>query len=251
MTFEFFDCNCSIGRSSVLYPGSFHTPEDLVRRMKSYGIGKALIFQSIARDHFPAEGNPILMEAIENHDELYPCWVVMTHHTGEFPNPSSLQKQLKENNVKAVRIFPSQERHNYSLKLYSAGELFEMLEQHRIPLFVDIDEIGWNKIDEILDNFPSLPIILCNTGYRADRYIYPLMQAFPNLYIETSRYLSHLGVEALCKSAGTDRLLFGTGMPLYTGAGAVFFINNLMIEKSEKAKIASGNLQRLLSEVVL
>ncbi len=251
MAFEFFDCNCSIGRSSVLYPGSFHTSEDLVKRMKSYGISKALIFQAIARDHFPAEGNPVLMESINKYSELIPCWIVMPHHTGEFPDPGDLYKQLNENNVKAVRIFPSPERHNYSLKPYSAGPLLEMLAQHKVPLLVDIDEIGWDNIDEVLDNFPTLPVILCNTGYRADRYIYPLMQTFPNLYIETSRYLSHLGVEALCKKAGTDRLLFGTGMPLYTGAGAVFFIKNLLLDESAKARIASGNLTKLLSEVRL
>lgn len=251
MGLDFFDCNCSIGRSSVLYPGSFHSPEDLATRMKSYGIGKALVFQSIARDHFPAEGNPILMKSIEMFEELRPCWVVMPHHTGEFPNPGKLYDQLKKNEVRAVRIFPSAERHNYSLKKYSAGPLFEMLEHHKIPVFVDIDEIGWDNIDEILGYYPSLPFILSNTGYRADRYLYPLMQTYQNLYIETSRFLSHLGIEALSKYAGTDRILFGTGMPLYTGAGAVFFIKNLMIEESDKAKLASGNLTRLLSGVEL
>ncbi len=251
MSIEFFDCNCSIGRSSVLYPGSFHSPDELVKRIKSYGIGRALVHQAISRDHFPAEGNPILMENISTHKELYPCWIVMPHHTGEFPKPSDLKIQLKENGVKAVRIFPSPDRHNYSLKPYSSAPLLKMLEESKVPLFVDIDEIGWENIDVILRAYPLLPIILCNTGYRSDRYIYPLMKTFSNLYIETSRYLSHLGVEALCDAVGTDRILFGTGMPLYTGAGAVFFIKKLMIDDSAKQKIASGNLTKLLNEVIL
>lgn len=251
MSLEFFDCNCSIGRSSLLYPGSFHSAEELVERIKSYGIGRALVFQSISRDHFPEEGNPILMENIKPFKELHPCWVVMPHHTGEFPHPDELKNQLKNNRVKAVRIFPSAERHNYSLKPYSAGPLLEMLDSIKLPLFVDIDEIGWNNIDVLLGEYSNLPIILCNTGYRADRYIYPLMQTYQNLYVETSRYLSHLGIEALCKKAGADRVLFGTGMPLYTGAGAVFFINKLMLDDNEKTKIASGNLQRLIDGVNL
>jgi len=251
MALEFFDCNCSIGRSSELYPGSFHSPDELVKRIKSYGIGKALVYQAISRDHFPAEGNPILMENISKFNELYPCWVIMPHHTKEFPDPVELKKHLKANNVQAVRIFPSPERHNYSLKSYSAGPLMQMLQDCKIPLFVDIDEIGWGNIDTFLDTYPELRVVLCNTGYRADRYIYPLMDTYPNLYIETSRYLSHLGVEALCNHVGTDRILFGTGMPLYTGAGAVFFIEKLMLDESVKEKIASGNLLRLFSEVQL
>jgi len=247
MSLDFFDCNCSIGRSSVLYPGSFHSPEELVERIKSYHINRALVFQAISRDHFPAEGNPILMENIKNYKELYPCWVVMPHHTGEFPNPVELKSQLKEFNVNAVRIFPSADRHNYSLKPYSAGPLLEMLESIKLPLFVDIDEIGWENIDNLLKSYPNLPVILCNTGYRADRYIYPLMKTYQNLHIETSRYLSHLGVEALCKAIGSDRILFGTGMPLFTGAGAVFFINKLMLTDSEKSRIASGNLVKLIT----
>mgnify|MGYP001813378507 CR=1 FL=1 len=248
---EFFDCNCNIGRSSVLYPGSFHSAEDLVERIKSYGINNALIYQAISRDHFPAEGNPILLENIAGQKVLHPCWVVMPHHTGEFPSPENLKLQLKDSNVKAVRIFPSAERHNYSIKPYSAAPLFEMLEQCKVPLFVNIDEIGWDNIDTLLSAHPSLKVILCNTGYRSDRYIYPLMQTFENLHIETSRYLSHLGIEALCKKVGTDRILFGTGMPLYTGAGAVFFITKLMLDEADKQKIASGNLTRLLKGVEL
>jgi len=251
MSLDFFDCNCSIGRSSVLYPGSFHSADDLVTRIESYGISNTLVYQAISRDHFPAEGNPILMENITEHEQLHPCWVVMPHHTNEFPSPSELIKQMKAENVKAVRIFPSPERHNYSLKPYSAGPLLKMLELSKIPLFVDIDEIGWNNIDTLLAAYPELPVILCNTGYRSDRYIYPLMQTYSNLHIETSRYLSHLGVEALCNKVGTERILFGTGMPLYTGAGAVFFINKLMLDESEKQKIASGNLERLIAGVSL
>jgi hypothetical protein len=251
MSLDFFDCNCSIGRSSVLYPGSFHSPEDLVERMKAYGIDRALVYQAIARDHFPAEGNPILMENVSRYKELYPCWIIMPHHTGEFPDPSELLSQLKINNVRAVRIFPSGERHNYSIKPYSAGPMLRMLEEQSIPLFVDIDEIGWDNIDALLGEYPSLPVILCNTGYRSDRYIYPLMKTYKNMYIETSRYLSHLGIEALYNEVGVDRILFGTGMPVYTGAGAVFYIKKLLLGEEDKQKIASVNLTRLLNGVKL
>ena len=251
MALEFFDSNCCIGRSAVINLGSFHSADDLVSRMKQYGIGKALAYHAMARDHFPAEGNPLMIEVAKRHNHLHPVWVVMPHQTGEFPNPYELEKQLKAEGVRAVRIYPSAERHNYSLKPYSSGGLLEMLAHNSVPLFVDIDEVGWDNIDSLLATYKDLPAILCNTGYRSDRYLYPLMQSFENLHIETSRYLSHLGMEALCKKVGSDRILFGTGMPVYTGAGAVFYINKLMLDDADKQKIASANLTRLLEGVTL
>ncbi len=251
MDIKFFDCNCSIGRTNITHPGTFDSPEILVKKMKEYGISNALVYHAVARDHSPAEGNPLIVDIAKKYDCLHPVWVVMPHHTGEFLNPAELVNSMKKHNVKAVRIFPSPQKHNYSMKKYSTGSLFDMLEADRVPLFVDIDEIGWNNIDDLLSSYKNLPVILCNTGYRADRYLYPLMQTYENLYIETSRFLSHLGLEALCKKAGSDRILFGTSLPLYTGSGAVFYIKNLMISESDKSKIAAGNLVRLLEEVRL
>ncbi|MFO7611526.1 MAG: amidohydrolase family protein [Clostridia bacterium] len=251
MMLDFFDCNCCIGRSAVTNPGSFYTTDELVSRMADYGIGRALIYHTVARDHFPAEGNPLLSDITGRNPSLFPVWVVMPHHTGEFPSPCELEKQMKRNKVKAVRIFPSAGRHNFSIKPYSAGPLLEMLAHNCIPLFVDIDEIGWDSADSLLETYGDLPVVLCNTGYRSDRCIYPLMEAHGNVYLETSRYLSHLGIEALCSKEGSGRILFGSGMPVYTGAGAVFYISKLMLDDKDKQMIASGNLERLIGEIKL
>ncbi|HRX42630.1 MAG TPA: amidohydrolase family protein [Clostridia bacterium] len=251
MELKFFDCNCSIGRTNITHPGSFDSPEVLLEKMSEYGISDALVYHAVARDHFPAEGNPLIDDISAKYENIHPAWVILPHHTGEFPNPAVLVNEMKKHNVRAVRIFPSPQRHNYSLKKYSAGSLLDMLEADRIPLFVDVDEIGWTNIDALLNDYRNLPVVLCNTGYRADRYIYPLMKTYENLYVETSRLLSHLGIEALAKAVGTDRILFGTSMPLFTGSGAVYYIKKLMLPEKDKARIASGNLERLLSEVRL
>jgi predicted TIM-barrel fold metal-dependent hydrolase len=246
---EYFDCNCFIGRTAVPEPRPVDTAEALSSRMARYGIKRALVYHSVARDHSPVDGNLILTDELKGMREFEPVWIVMPHHTGEFPNPEKLLDGMMNNNVKAVRIYPSADKHNYSIKPYSAGPLFSMLESVKVPLFVDIDEIGWTNIDILLSEYPNLPVVLCNTGYRGDRYLHPLMATYGNLYIETSRFLSHLGIEALCGKFGADRILFGSGMPLYTGSGAVFYIDNLMIDENDRKLIASGNLDSLLSGV--
>lgn len=251
MTLNFFDSNCYIGRSAVINPGSFYSPDELLKRMNKYGIGKSLVYHSVSRDHSPSEGNRILSVELEEHDKLYPIWVVLPHHTGEFLSPSRLETEMRQSSIKAVRIFPSPQNHNFSIKPYSSGPMFEMLQHNSVPVFVDIDQIGWDNIDILLEAYTSLPVVLCNINYRGDRYLYPLMASYPNLYIETSRFLSHLGIEALCKKIGSSRILFGSAMPMYTGSGAVYYINNLMLDVYDKERIASGNLIELLESVKL
>lgn len=251
MDLDFFDCNCFLGRTAVPNPGSFHSRNDLIEKMDEYGIAKALVYHSLARDHAPFEGNGVLHEEIDSEPRLEPIWVVMPHHTDEFPETEELLKLMKQKGVRATRIYPSAAKHNFSIKQYSAGPLFSALENVKIPIFVDIDEIGWDNIDTILGEYPHLPIVICNIGYRGDRHLYPLMQTYENLYVETSRFLSHLGVEALCKKVGANRILFGTGMPVYTGAGATFYIEKLMIDENARQLIAYENLNNLLEGVEL
>lgn len=249
MSITFLDCNCSIGRTNVPNPGTFDSPEILVEKMAEYGIAESLVYHAVARDHTPAMGNPLIDEIASKYENINPVWVIMPHHTGEFPKPDILWAEMKNKGVRAVRIFPSDKRHNYSMKGYSLGPLLSMLDEHSVPLFVDIDEIGWDKIDIIPDRYPKLPIVLCNIGYRCDRHLYPLMESCGNIHIETSRYIPNQGIEALVEEFGSDRILFGSAMPYYSGAGAVFHIRNLMLPEEDKKAIASENVKRLLSEV--
>jgi len=248
---KFFDCNCSIGRTNITNPGSFDSPEILVKKMEEYGIGDALVYHAVARDHVPAEGNPLLDEITEKFTNIHPVWIIMPHYTGEFPEPEKLYSIMVGKKIKAVRIFPSAQRHNFSIKKYSLEPLMQMLSDYKVPLFVDIDEIGWENIDGFLEDYPGNPVVLCNTGYRSDRFLYPLMEKFSNLHIETSRFISNFGIEALCSRFGPERILFGTQMPLYTGAGAVYYIKNLELDQKDKEKIASQNLERLLGGAVI
>jgi hypothetical protein len=120
---DFFDCNCSFGMRSVKYPESFFALDELIKNMNNYGIKKALVYHSMAREYDIATGNKMLMNEIADYPCLYPVWVVMHHHTGEFPTSDLLKVQLKENNIKAVRIFPSVSDHGYSISDWNCGEL--------------------------------------------------------------------------------------------------------------------------------
>ena len=247
---SFFDCNCWVGMRSVMHPGSFYKLEDLEKKMEHYGIEKALVYHAMAREYNPSTGNNILLEEIAEHKSLLPIWVVMHHHTREFSAPDILLEQMKKYNVRAVRMFPSPPEQNYNIAEWNCGELLKTLEKHKIPLFIGIDQMTWNELYELANNHPNLNIILTELSYRMDRNLYALMARFPHIYLETSGYKVHHGNEEICSIYGAERLIFGSGMPVFSGA-AVSMVLYARISDREKKLIARENMEKLIQEVNL
>ena len=248
-TLNYFDCNCVIGMRKVLNPGSFYKVEDLVERMKYYGIQKALVYHTMAREYNPATGNGLLMDEIKSYPSLYPVWVVMPHHTGEFPEPDALRIQLKKNNVRAVCMFPAATDNNYSIAGWNCGGLFAMLERCSIPVMIEMEQISWNDLYELCSKYPELRVVLTKVNYRIDRNIYALLKEIKHLYIETIGYKVNNGIAEICEKFGAKHLVFGSGMPVFSGSAAVSMINYAHISEKEKQMIAHENIESLLGGV--
>ncbi|MGC8861739.1 MAG: amidohydrolase family protein [Armatimonadota bacterium] len=246
MKLDFFDCNAQVGRFGSPVPEHFFEPRQLVRWLKPLGIGRALVFHALARELHPAEGNAAVIEAV-NGLPLFPCWVAVPHHTGEMPPPSEFVDQMEAAGVRAVRLFPW--FHNYSLAEWCAGEMLAEFEGRRVPVFVNADQTSYDQIALVLENHPQLRLVVTQTSYRCDRFVYQLMERFKHLALETSSYLAAGGIEAICRRFGASRLVFGTGVPYLEPGAAVALITFAQISNSDKQAIASGNLERLLAWV--
>lgn len=247
----FFDCNCSFGMRGILNPGSFYKVEDLLSRMSRYGIKRALVYHSMAREYNPSTGNQMLVDEIGKHSSLIPVWAVMHHHTGEFPEPERLIRNMRDQGIRAVTMFPAMTDHGFSMEEWNCGELLYILEKHRIPLFMGLDQITWNELHDLLGHHPELPVIITNVSYRINRNLYALLKKFNNLHIETNGYKVHYGIEEICKVFGAHRLIFGSGMPVFSGASAVSLVNYARVGEKEKRMIAFENLDNLLKGVRL
>ncbi|MEM2936225.1 MAG: amidohydrolase family protein [Candidatus Bathyarchaeia archaeon] len=250
----FFDCNCMVGRWSTLQPGSFYSVEGLLEEMSYCGIGEALVFHSLARSYSPAFGNERLLEEIRGKNQLHGCWVLLPHHTGEVPEPETMVESMLSKGVKAARLFPKE--HRYSLSEWVLGGLLPVLEEHRIPLLLDFGNVhwsdsftDWNAVAELCSKHPKLPVILMREGLAASRNLYPLLERFENLHLDTSYYFVHRGVEEICEKFGAKHLVFGSGMPTYSAGPPMMVITYSSISQREKGLIAGENLRRLLGGV--
>ena len=246
---KFFDCNCTIGRLAYPTLGDISDVDGLLKEMQIAGVEESLVYHIISRDGHPPLGNSMLMDAIKNSDQLHPCWVVIPHHTKEMAPPEQLLQDMRDQNVKAVRIFPTRTQHSFSIEEWCAGELLHSLELARIPVILDLEILSWDDVHTILNNYRKLPVIAANCTYRHNRFTYPLLEKFDNLFIELSRFMGAGAVEDMVKRFGSRPLLFGTNMPQYAGTAAVALLTYSEIDQAAKQAIAGDNLRNLLKEV--
>ena len=246
---EFFDCNAYVGQCPVPHEGEPSGPRTLAGEMKRCGIARALVHHTIAAYYAPDVGNQALIEACERFPVFVPCFVALPHHTGEFPAPEAFVQQLSAAGVGAVRLFPSAGMMGFSLSGWSCGELFDVLSEVGVPVFVSLSEIGWDGVNKVLDAHPRLALVVTHLAYRVDRELYPLLARHPNLRIETSGYQNHWGIESVVERFGAERLLFGTQMPRLQAGSSMANVAYAQISDDDRQLIAAGNLERLLGTV--
>jgi len=244
---EFFDCNACFGVSEIPPLRFAATAEELRDEMEFCGVGRALVWHAAMRDDCPTVGNPLLADAIRGKPNLVGTWAILPPQTGEMPAPDEFVARMRANSIRALRAFPAE--HRYLLNATTFGALFDLMIQRRIPLILGPE---WALVDALLRDFPKLTVIVVGHGnWGQDRFFRPLIERFPNFYIDMSRYELDNGIEEFCKRYGPDRMLFATSFPASSMGGPMLTLKHAAIPDQHKDAIASGNLDRLLKEVRL
>ena len=241
---RFFDSNCVVGESRNRSYGVSYNLENLLYKMDLYGIDKAMVYHFAAKEYEAKYGNDALMEEIKDTPNLYPVWVVMHHHTDEFHEPLELIELLRQKNIKAVKIYPDTAQ--FSVEKWNCGALFSALEANKTLLLMDADQLAVSELHRMLSDYPALNVVLTAVGYRMDRNLQALMKIFSRLFVETYGYKVNDGIEVICEKFGAHRLVFGSGMPVFSGGSAVSMIRYARISDDEKRMIAYENLKNLL-----
>jgi predicted TIM-barrel fold metal-dependent hydrolase len=244
---EIIDSSCSIGMATVPGGGSEFSFHDLIQAMDLAEIDRALVYHTAAKEHDPDVGNRKLMNEISEERRMIPAWVLLPHHAGDMGEPEEVIGRLLDAGARVARLFPK--AHNFSLSSWGCGPLLDALEVHRIPTMIDLGQTDFDAIQGVCSRNPDLPIILSDVAYRSDRYIYPLLEQCGNLHIETARYQTHRGVEAICARFGSSRLIFGSRAPELSPGPMAMTVRYARIDRDSKERILGGNLLRLMEGV--
>jgi hypothetical protein len=244
---EIFDCNCSIGSGPI---PAFRYARDVVELRKELdfcGIDRALVHHANIRFSSPQSWNARSSELVKGHDWIEPAWAIMPSQTGEQLETESFIEAMKGSAVRVLWAFPKE--HGYILNRSTFGSLFESLSERNIPLFVKDDLAG---ISNLLAEFPKLIVVAVNQGPGSlERLLRPLLDEYPNFYLETSNYIIDGLIEEFCERYGCERLLFGSGFPNNCSGAALLRLVQAEIDPESKQAIAAENLKRLLEGVQL
>jgi hypothetical protein len=244
---KFFDCNCSYGRAARPPDRYAASPAELVKEMNFCGIDAAMVFHTNQRFASPVVWNPVVSRDLKRQRRLHPVWAILPPACGELPPPEELLQKMKSAGVRALWAFPQE--HRFRLDGLSFRDLFPLMVQRKIPLFT---KENLTSLKELLIDCPELTIVAVNQGpHSLNRHLWPLMDSFPNLLVDTSGLLVEGVIEAICERYGPGRLLFGTAFPDNCAGGALLRLARADLDEKSRALIAGGNLQRLLDEVKL
>jgi hypothetical protein len=239
----FFDASAGFGVALVPPMKYAETAQDLLREMDRCGVDEALVWHVAMKDDSPVIGNRLLSEAIKGKPRLHGTWALLPFQTGELGTPQQFLAAMRKNNIRALRAWPSE--HRYILNSVTFGEFFEMMVEQSIPILLDPD---WGLITSVLRDCPKLTVIAVGHGnWGMDRYFRPLIEKYPNFYLDTSRYELDMGIADLCRKYGPDRLLFATNYPATVMGAPMLTLLHSDIPPEAKQAIASGNLKRMLA----
>ncbi|MHC4716507.1 MAG: amidohydrolase family protein [Planctomycetota bacterium] len=250
---RFFDANTCVGLPATPPAGRPDPPgvsgDELADAMDRAGIEQALVWHVAQRDSDPLEGNRLLSDAIAGRDRLTGCWTILPTACGELGDLDEWLRAAMLSGVRAFRAFPAEDR--YLLRAEVVGDVMDRLTAARLPLILTVgDRAAWSDAYDLLRDFPELTVILAQLGcWGTDRYFRPLLQRYPNVYVEISDYLLDGGLEALVADFGSRRILFGTNFPTSPHGGMMLTLAHAEISNADKRAIAAGNLERLMAEV--
>jgi predicted TIM-barrel fold metal-dependent hydrolase len=247
---KYFDCHASIGRYEGKDPAAPWTTEDLLTEMDRCQIHGALVYSHIAATVNPEVGNPTVIEICKEHPRLFPCWITLPHHSGEYFHPKDLLPKMEENNIKALKLFPRMSK--FRVDKFTLGPLLDLMQEAGHLLIFDRGEyenavqVEWEELEWLCDNYPKLPVLLHGVRWESTRTLLPIADRFENLHFEFSNYQGNRMLEFWCKRIGHERLLFGTHSPHKSIGAARAYVDYSDLTNEQRIAIAGGNLQRLL-----
>jgi hypothetical protein len=243
-----FDANCHVGPWPQ-HPYQPRTVPELLEEMQRLGIAKALVRHTWGWWYDPRAGNTALEEELRGRPQLLPCLAVSPLLAHEMGGEDSFLEAMRRSGARAVCLYPGAQ--HFVLARWCAGRLLDLLQERRIPVLLEKEEVSWAELYALASDWPLLRIVVLRTGYRILRQCLPLLQSTEHVYLDISYLADNEALEVICAAVGSGRLVFGTGTPRVDGAGAVARLAYAGLGEREKELIAAGNLEALLAGAML
>ena len=244
-----FDANLWLGDPEFFPLAEALEPAGVEACLRRYGLDGALVSHWDAVRLSAQDGNQALVDAAGALPRS--AFTVWTGLPTALPEPGPLPGLSPPHpQVRGVRLFPM--THHFSLTPWVVGSLCEWCVEHRLPLFVWHVEIRWEELHALAAAFPRLEVVVESQWQKILyhlRDLAALLASCPNVLVEISNFVGQDHLAQFAGRFGAERLLFGSFLPVNDPYAAIGMILDADIPAEAKARIAGGNLRRLVGEV--
>ena len=245
----FFDCDCQIGDTIF---GPRPGVAELLSEMDYAGVDQALVRNGnfAAVGAVTANEEMVKMLQQDTSGRLWGVWGILPVQCDEQPAGDVFFRAMKANRIKALTLDPA--AHRFEVCRITVGKLLDEAAERRIPVLLYPMQNNWKNVYDFMERFPK-QLCIAGGGHKwgNDRYIRPLLETYPDLYISTAGYWVPEGLGDLVKLYGADRILYGSGFPEYNHGSGMLQLKYAGLKESEIAQIAALNLKSLLEGVQL
>jgi predicted TIM-barrel fold metal-dependent hydrolase len=136
----------------------------------------------------------------------------------------------------------------------AASAILETAQDLKLPVVLPVrvimnwglPEMDAGTIETIVSRYPKLSFILSGVNYGETLWIFDFMNRFQNVSLEISGMQGFRAVDGCLKDVGSERVLFGTGLPLLYPACSIQKLEVATLTREQRYAISEGNARRLL-----
>jgi hypothetical protein len=257
---DFFDINCIAGREIIESGDGGKNIGDFYELLLKNNIKKTVLTNKLSINYDWNVGNSELSGSsdLNKNENIYFSFVLCpeVYHMFKF---SDYIKDAYKNKVRLLRIFPKS--HLFYLNDYYMQKIYDEISGLNFPLMLDLKEldITGNKyfaIDDLrilLSRHKRLHLILQTSLKQCmfNRFYFPLLEEFENLYLEISGMLLMDQVEHYVEKFGAGRLIYGSNYPETDFAINTARIELAEISQQDKENICFNNLNNIFNSIKL
>ena len=229
----------------------------LLNEMKENRVERILAISSLFRE------NKLIAELASKNKNILPVAYVSPIFIRRL---KFVEKQLKENNFKAVKLYPGYE-HFYPNER-KCEPIYRMAERLGIPVIFHSGSV-WPKIkgarikfarpihiDDIAVNHPDMKILMAHSGNPSITDAVDVAYKNKNVFLDVSGWfegridknyakIARANLQFLLAWTGSEKILYGTDWPLIRMRLYINFVKSVGISKADLKKIMYKNALRL------
>jgi predicted TIM-barrel fold metal-dependent hydrolase len=222
------------------------TPDELKRRLRLCGAGRALVGSLTALQYDTATGNDESLALAQRDDFFVPQAIV---NPAAFHRARDQIATWKEAGFRAVGVFPHWPGNGGDLDDLSLRHIAEDAAEAGLPLFIGLERRGdFAKIARNIAPAGGDVALrwMRGSGYTVMSEALAVAGAFGNVHLDIAIAVQTGMVELLARELGADRLFLAANAPLAYERCPYYLVQAARLTEMERRQIVDGTLARLL-----